>query len=168
MSSYGMKKISIIVAVDENWIIGKKEGLPWKLPADLKHFKTLTTGHTVIMGRKTYDSIGKPLPDRINIVISRNNPNISDCINVSSVKEALEAAPDNQEIFIIGGAEIYNQFLPLTQKIYLTKIHHQFNGDIFFPKLNLYEWTEVERQIFEADEKNPYKYSFVILEKTRN
>lgn len=163
-----MKKVSIIVAIDEKWLIGKKGGLPWRLPADLKHFKDLTTGHTVIMGRKTYDSIAKPLPNRINIVVSRTNDlNIPGCITVRSLKEALAAAPDNQEIFVMGGAEIYDQFLPLAQKLYLTQIHHQFDGDIFFPKLAPSEWTEVERQNFETDDKNQYKYSFVILEKTR-
>lgn len=164
-----MKKISIIVAVDKNWLIGKRGGLPWRLPADLKHFQVLTTGHTVIMGRKTYDSIGKPLPNRINIVISRNDDlNIPGCITVKSMQEAIESSSNDQEIFVMGGAEIYSQFVPFTQKIYLTKIHHQFDGDIFFPKLDLSEWRETGRQDFEVDDKNQYKYSFLILEKTRN
>lgn len=164
-----MKKISMIAAVDRNLTIGKKGGLPWKLPADLKHFQDLTTGHVVIMGRKTYDSIGKPLPNRTNIVISgKSNPNIPGCVVVASVEEALNKAPDNQEIFIMGGGEIYNQFLPFAQKLYLTKIDHQFDGDIFFPKLDSSEWKEVERRDFEPDDRNPYRYSFVIMEKTRN
>jgi len=163
-----MKKISIIAAVDENWVIGKKGGLPWRLPADLKHFKALTTGHTVIMGRKTYDSIGKPLPDRINIVVSSNDLNLPGCVVVKSIEKALKSAPDNKEVFIMGGAQIYNQFLPLAHKLYLTKIHHQFDGDIFFPKLDLSEWKEIGKQDFEADEKNPYRYSFITLEKNRN
>ena len=164
-----MKKISIIVAVDENWVIGKKNALPWRLSADLKHFRTLTRRHTVIMGRKTYESIGRPLPDRTNIIISRNNTlTIPGCTVVKTTEEALNTVPDDEEIFVVGGAEIYSQFLPITQKIYLTQIHHQFDGDIFFPKLNLSEWTETERQSLEADDKNPYKYSFITLEKTRN
>ena len=162
-----IRQISIIVALDENNLIGKRGGLPWKLPADLKHFKEITTGHTIIVGMKTYKSIGKPLPNRTNIVISRNNQNIPGCITVKSVTEAIEAAPDNKGTFVIGGAEIYSQFLPLAQRIYLTQIHHRFEGDIFFPKLNLSEWREVERQDFDPDEKNPYKYSFVTLERTR-
>jgi dihydrofolate reductase len=161
-----MKKVSMVVAVAENWVIGKKGGLPWKLPADMKHFKDLTTGHTVIMGKKTYDSIGKPLPNRTNIVVARDSSlDISGCIAVRSIGEALEAAPDDQEIFVIGGAEIYNSFLSLTQKIYLTQIHHEFDGDTFFPKLNLAEWSEKKRQNFKADDKNPYNYSFIILER---
>lgn len=164
-----MKKISIIAAVDRNLTIGRKGGLPWKLPADLRHFRDLTTGHVVIMGRKTYDSIGKLLPNRINIVISgKSNLDIPGCIIAASVEEALNKTPDNQEIFIIGGGEIYNQFLPLAQKLYLTKIDHQFDGDIFFPKLDSSEWEEVERRDFEPDDKNPYRYSFVIMEKTRD
>ncbi len=162
-----MKKISIIVAIDENGLIGKRNGLPWKLPADLKHFKDLTTGHIVIMGRKTYESIGKPLPNRTNIVISRNL-NIPGCTTVKSLEEATAAVPDDQEIFVMGGAEIYKQFLPFTQKIYLTRVYHKFDGDIFFPEPNLFGWKETSRQDFEADAKNPYKYSFLTLERTRD
>jgi len=164
-----MRKISIIVAIDENGLIGRRNGLPWKLPADLKHFKTLTSGHTVIMGRKTYDSIGKPLPNRTNIVVSKSDDlQIDGCITVKSPEEALKASLENQEIFVIGGAEIYRQFLPLAQTVYLTKIHNKFEGDIFFPTINPDEWQEKERQDFEADDKNPYKYSFIALEKTRD
>lgn len=161
-------KISIIVAVDENWVIGKRGGLPWRLPADLKHFKTLTVGHTVIMGRRTYDSIGRPLPDRINIVLSASkNLSIPGCIMAKSIKEAIDFSPEDREVFIIGGAEIYNQFLPFVQRVYLTRIHYKFDGDIFFPKLDLSEWREIQREDFKSDDKNLYDYSFVILEKTR-
>src|SRR3989344_1232938 len=157
-----MRKISIIVAIDENGLIGRRNGLPWKLPADLKHFKTLTSGHTVIMGRKTYDSIGKPLPNRTNIVVSKSDDlQIDGCITVKSPEEALKASLENQEIFVIGGAEIYRQFLPLAQTIYMTEIHNKFDGDIFFPTIDYDEWKEKERQDFEADDKNPYKYSFI-------
>ena len=164
-----MRKISIIVAIDENGLIGKRNGLPWKLPADLKHFKTLTSGHTVIMGRKTYDSIGKPLPNRTNIVVSRSDDlRIDGCIIVKSPEEALKASLENQEIFVIGGAEIYRQFLPLAQTIYMTEIHNKFDGDIFFPTIDYDEWKEKERQDFEADDMNLYKYSFITLERTRD
>ena len=164
-----MRKISIIVAIDENGLIGKRNGLPWKLPADLKHFKTLTSGHTVIMGRKTYDSIGKPLPNRTNIVVSKSDDlQIDGCITVKSPEEALKASLENQEIFVIGGAEIYRQFLPLAQTIYMTEIHNKFDGDIFFPTIDYDEWKEKERQDFEADDMNLYKYSFITLERTRD
>lgn len=164
-----MRKISIIVATDENWIIGKKNGLPWKLSADLKHFKALTTGHTVIMGRKTFDSIGKPLPERTNIIITRNSDfKVPDCIVVGSMEEALEASPDNDEIFVMGGAEIYKQFLPIVQTIYLTRIHHRFDGDISFPALNPADWKETRREDFDRDDKNPYRYTFLTLEKSRH
>ncbi|MDP3793098.1 MAG: dihydrofolate reductase [bacterium] len=161
-----MKKISIIVAIGENWVMGKQGGLPWRLPADLKHFKALTTGHTVIMGRKTFDSIGRPLPNRTNIVMSRNNDlTIPGCIRVKSVEEALDAAPDNQDIFIVGGGEIYQQSLPFVQQIYLTRIDHKFEGDIFFPELNSSEWIEIDKKNLEADEKNPYNYSVSIFQR---
>ena len=160
-----MKKISIIVAVDENWLIGKQDSLPWHLPADLRHFKEITTGHTVIMGRKTHDSIGKPLPNRINVIITRGDQVIPGCITVNSPEKALEASPEENDIFIIGGAQIFAQFMPLAQKMYLTQIHHKFNGDILFPKINLSEWREVERRDFDADDKNPYSYSFSIFER---
>ena len=160
-----MRKISIIVAVDKNWVIGKQGGLPWKLPADLKHFQDLTTGHTVVMGRKTYDSIGKPLPNRINIIVSRNNDlKISGCIVVKSVEEALGVSPNNQDIFIMGGGEIYRQSLPFAQIVYLTRIDYEFDGDIFFPELNSSEWQEVERKDFRADSNNPYGYSFLVFQ----
>lgn len=164
-----IRKISIIVAADENWLIGKQGSLPWKLPADLKHFRDLTTGNAVIMGRKTYDSIGRPLPNRTNIILSKNaNLNIPGCVVVRSIEEALRAVPDDKEIFIMGGAEIYKQFLPFAQKICLTRVHHRFEGDIFFPKPGLSEWTEIERQDFKTDDKNLYDYSFITLERTRN
>jgi len=165
-----MKKISIIVAIDDNGLIGKKDGLPWRLPADLRHFKLLTTGHTVIMGRKTFESIGKPLPNRLNVVVSRTeNLQIPGCTVVRLPEEALHIAPDNQEIFVMGGAEIYSQFLPLANTIYLTRVYNRFEGDIYFPPIDFSEWQEMERQDFEPDDKNHYKYSFIVLKKiTRN
>jgi dihydrofolate reductase len=165
-----MIKISIIVALDENNLIGKRDGLPWRLPADLKHFQSLTTNHTVIMGRKTYDSIGRALPDRLNIVITKATKlTIPGCLVVKSPDEALNASPENSEVFIIGGAEIYRQFLPLAQTIHMTRIHNKFEGDIYFPSADFSEWETIEQKDFDADEKNPYKYSFLILKrKTRN
>jgi dihydrofolate reductase len=165
-----MKDTSIIAAVDKNWLIGKRDsltGLPWYLPADLRHFQKTTTDQTVVMGRKTYDSIGKPLPNRTNIIISRSDILIPECITVKSTEEALRASPENQEIFIMGGAQIFEQFLPQVQKIYLTKIHHSFEGDIYFPKINFLEWEEIDRKDFGSDEKNKYNYSFIIYKKAR-
>jgi len=163
-----------IVAMDENGVIGKNNQLPWHLPADLKHFKSLTSGHPILMGRKTYESIGKPLPNRTNIILSRNpNLTIPGCRVVQTVEQALkwlEDAPSLEKafpkkIFIIGGAEIYQQLMPLTKRLHLTVVHHTFSGDTFFPKLDEKEWLETERTDHCADESNPYPYSFVTLNK---
>lgn len=140
--------LSIIAAVSKNWVIGKDGKLPWRLPEDLKRFKELTTGHPIIMGRKTYESIGRPLPYRRNIVITRDmNYEAPECLVVHSVEEALDAANPVNEVFCIGGEEIYKEFLPLADKIYLTKINKDFDGDAFFPVVDWSEWEEVERKI---------------------
>jgi dihydrofolate reductase len=157
--------VSIIVAIAKNHAIGKNNKLLWHLPKDLKHFKDVTTGHTVIMGRKTYDSVGKPLPKRRNIVITRQAISIEDCEVVSSVEAALALCANEEEVFIVGGAEIYKQALPLTDRIYLTIIDHDFDGDTFFPELNDQDWKETERENFEPDEKNKYAYSFITLQR---
>ena len=159
--------IAMVVAMTDERVIGKNNQLLWRLPADLKHFKQLTTGHPIIMGRKTYESIGKALPNRTNIVITRDPMfNAADCTIVNSIPAALSAAMGKKsDIFIIGGAEIYQEFLPLTRVIYLTLVHHHFDGDTFFPPLNLQEWHEQERQDFTADEQNPYNYSFITLKR---
>ena len=168
--------ISAIVAMTENRVIGKNNRLPWRLPADLQHFKTITMGHPILMGRKTYESIGKPLPGRMNIIMTRNRHfNAPGCLLVSSLAEATQQAAkvDNatnslktkQEIFLIGGAEIYRQLLPFTEKIYLTLIHHAMTGDTYFPALNQDEWKEIERVSYPADQDNVYPYSFIILQR---
>lgn len=162
--------ISAILAMSENRVIGLDNQLPWHLPADLKHFKTLTTGHPIIMGRKTYQAIGKALPNRTNIILTRDATfTAPDCIVTTSAEEALESAKEIEtvEIFIIGGAEIYKIFFPYIQRIYLTQIHQQFEGDTYFQALNPNEWREVARADHVADEKNPYAYSFVALERRR-
>jgi dihydrofolate reductase len=156
---------SIIVATAKNHAIGKDNKLLWYLPNDLKHFKDVTTGHTVIMGRKTFDSVGRPLPKRRNIVITRQDISIEGCEVVPSIDEALERCENEEEVFIVGGAEIYRQALPLTDRVYLTIIDQEFDGDTFFPELNAEEWTEKERENFEPDEKNKYRYSFITLER---
>ncbi len=134
--------ISIIVAVAENNAIGYDNHLLWHISEDLKRFKSLTTGHHIIMGRKTYESVGKPLPGRINIVISRQaNYNVEGCLVAKSLEEALELAKLDSEVFIIGGGEIYKQSLQIADKVYLTRVHAGFAGDTFFPELNLSEWS---------------------------
>jgi len=154
--------ISIIAAASTNNVIGKDNKLIWRLPADMRFFKNKTLGHHVIMGRKTYESMMKPLPDRINIVISTDeNYTAEGCIVVHSLKDALLKAIGNSETFIIGGAEIYRQAMALATRIYLTRIHSTFDGDAFFPDIDETRWLLTERKDFEADEKNPYSYSFL-------
>lgn len=161
-------KLSIIVAVAENGVIGHNNQLIWHLPEDLKMFKRLTSGHPIIMGRKTFESIGKPLPNRTSIIITKNPEfQIEGCITVHSLEEAIEAANEieENEAFIIGGAEIYRLALPFVDTIYLTEVHHSFEGDTFFPAIDKDIWEEVNRTDHDVDEKHLYKYSFVELEK---
>jgi dihydrofolate reductase len=165
-------KVSLIVAVSENGVIGKNNDLIWRLPKDLAFFKNTTIGHHVIMGRKNFESIPhkfKPLINRTNIIVSRNiNYVAQGCIVVSSIKDAIEIAKNNNddEPFIIGGGEIYKLALEsnLVDKIYLTKVHHVFEGDTFFPKLNN-NWQEVNIIKNKADENHDYDYDFIFLEK---
>lgn len=158
--------ISIITAWAENKVIGKDNKLPWKLPADLKRFKELTLGKPVIMGRKTFKSIGKPLADRLNIVLTGDkNFKAEGVIAVHSLEETVKAAGDAGEIMVIGGASVYKEFLPLAQKIYLTVIAAEFEGDAFFPDFNFNEWKTVSREDHEPDNKNLYHYTFMILER---
>jgi dihydrofolate reductase len=161
-------KISIIAAIGTNNEIGKGNELLCPLPADLKHFKEITTGHTVIMGRKTFDSLPNgPLPHRTNIVISRNPElKLKGAIVCSSLDIALWKVIDEEEVFIIGGAQIYRQALPVADKLYLTEIHAAFpDADRFFPAVDCREWREVDRIPCPADENHPYSFSFVELER---
>jgi dihydrofolate reductase len=155
--------VSAIVAISENHAIGKNNQLLWHLPNDLKHFRVITTGHTVIMGRKTYESVGKPLPKRRNIIITRQKTAIEGCEVVSSVEDALALCAEEAEVFIVGGAEIYKLAMPLTNRIYLTIVHQSFEADAFFPPINNSEWFETEREEHPADEKNSIPYSFITL-----
>jgi dihydrofolate reductase len=160
--------LSAIVAMAENRVIGRNNQMPWHLPADLKHFKAITSGHPVLMGRKTFASIGKPLPNRTNIILTRDKQfSAQDCLTVSHPEAALSMATelDQEEIFVIGGAEIYRELLPHVQRLYLTIIHHQFEGDAFFPELNMSDWHEVSRERHSADDKNPFDYSFIVMER---
>ena len=156
--------IKILVAFDENRVIGKNNELIWHLPADLKRFKALTTGHVIIMGRKTYDSIGKPLPNRTTIVISRQTDlQIEGVILANSVEEAILKAKSitREDIYIVGGAEIYTLSLPLADQILVTQLHDIFEGDAFFPEISpeIWEVTEKERGI--TDEQNTYQFSYI-------
>lgn len=156
--------IKIIVAASKNGVIGNNNSLIWKLPNDLKRFKEITTGNTVVMGRKTYESIGRPLPNRRNIIITKKiDYNIDDCEVVNSLEEALMLC--NNDCFIIGGGEIYKQILPITDIIYLTRIDEDFEGDTYFPELNKDEWFETLNESFEPDDKNKHNYSFIKYER---
>ncbi|MEO6980465.1 MAG: dihydrofolate reductase, partial [Mucilaginibacter sp.] len=135
------------------------------LPNDLKHFKAVTSGHTVIMGRKTYESVGKPLPNRRNIIITRQDIAIEGCEVVNSIKAALELCRTEREVFIVGGAEIYKQSMHLTDRIYLTVVHKQFEADSFFPEIKKTDWVQVSREDHQPDEKNSLPYSFITYER---
>jgi dihydrofolate reductase len=158
--------LSIIVAMDVNGVIGLDNGIPWRLSADMKHVKSTTIGHPIIMGRKTHESIGKPLPGRENIIITRDTDYQSEgCTVLHSLEQAINHCEDNDEAFILGGAEIYNQALPFVSRIFLTEVHTSVAGDTFFPIIDFSDWHEASRQHYSADEKNEYDYSFVTLEK---
>ncbi len=159
-------KLSIIVAMAANGVIGRNNELPWHLPADLQHFKQTTMGKPILMGRKTFESIGRPLPGRTNIVITRDDSYTAQgCVVVTSIEDALKAAAGHDEVMVIGGAELYRQVLPEAKTIYLTRIHESFEGDTRFPEIRNTEWHQVERVDHEADEKNPYDYSFIRLDR---
>ena len=159
--------LSIVVAIAENSAIGKDNQLLWHLPADLKHFKQITSGHTIIMGRKTYDSIGKPLPNRRNIVITRNEDlKIEGVEVVNALDQALAICKDEnaqQEVFIIGGAEIYKYALEKTDRIYLTRVHENYEADTFFPEIAQDQWQETDIEHHQPDEKNKVAYTFSTL-----
>ncbi|MDQ2179881.1 dihydrofolate reductase [Marinifilum sp. D714] len=154
--------IAIIVAASRNNVIGKDNQLIWRLSADLKRFKALTTGHTIIMGRKTFDSIGKPLPNRTSVIITRQEDYKQEgCVVVHSLEEALDAVKDQEKVFIIGGGTIYEQAIDKADELYLTLVHKEFAGDTFFPEIKSAEWESVSRVDCMPDEKNEYPYSFI-------
>jgi len=156
--------VSIIVAVANNNAIGGNNQLLWHISADLKRFKQITSGHAIVMGRKTYESIGKPLPNRQNIVITRNRElSLSGADVVDSVEAAKEIA-QGDELFIIGGGEIYSQTLPVADRIYLTRVWADYKADTFFPEIDMSSWREVSREDFQAEGETP-AYSFVLLER---
>jgi dihydrofolate reductase len=158
--------LSAVVVVDQNWGIGKNNQLLVHFPADLKRFKSITSGHTIIMGRKTFDSMGRALPNRRNIVITRQpNLELQGAEVADSLNAALELCKNEEEIFIIGGAEIFKQALEVLNKIYLTKIHKSFEADTFFPEITPDKWKETGSENFQPDEKTPFPYSFLIYER---
>jgi dihydrofolate reductase len=161
--------VELVVAVSENDVIGRANQLPWRLPADLRHFKALTMGHHILMGRKTYESIGKALPGRTNWVLSRSSGfKPADCNVVRTLQEGQFAVGADGPLMVIGGAEVYQLCLPQAQRIHLTLVHTKItDGDTFFAAWRDPEWTESSRELHEADEKNAYAYSFLTLDRAR-
>lgn len=160
-------KINLIVAVDAKNGIGKNNMLPWHLPADLKYFKSVTSGYPIIMGRKTYDSIGRVLPNRKNIIISRQvGLEVPGAIITDSLEKSFELCKTEEQVFVIGGSQIFQLSLPLADMIYLTLIHHNFDTDVFFPEIDRSEWIEEDIIRNEPDEKNLYPYSFIRYKRT--
>lgn len=161
-------RVSLIVAMAKNRVIGVNNTLPWHLPADLKHFKALTMGHHIVMGRKTYESIGKPLPGRTAVVVTRNADYAPPGVIVaSSLEAAIAACGDDAEIFVIGGAELYRQAIALADRIYLTEIDADIDGDAHFTELDRMLWQETGRVSHAPDEKNLHPYQFVVYDRKR-
>lgn len=159
--------ISLIVAVAENGVIGDKNTLLWHISEDLKHFKSVTTGHPVVMGRKTYESLGRPLPGRRNVVVTRRPIAIEGCEVVHSLAEALALFPSDEEVFVIGGAQIYAQTLPLADRFYLTRVEHVYEGDTRFPEWDPGQWRLVASERFPHGERYPYPFVFETYERRR-
>lgn len=159
--------ISLIVAMDQHRLIGKDNQLPWHIPQDLAYFKKVTMNHKIIMGRKTFESIGRPLPGRENIILTRDKTYTQEgCTILHSIDEIIGMSThSDEELFVIGGAEIFKEILPVSDRLYITKIDHVFEGDTYFPNINETEWKKVSVEKGIKDEKNPYDYQFVVYEK---
>lgn len=159
--------ISLIVAMDQNRLIGKDNTLPWHLPADLQYFKKVTMGKPIVMGRKTFDSIGRVLPGRENVIVTRNrsytNDNCTVLYSVDEVKQFAEAS--EQEVFIIGGAEIFKEILPVADRLYITEIQESFEGDTYFPTIDEKRWKQISSTSGIVDEKNKYAHQYIVLER---
>ena len=165
-------RFSLLVAMAKNRVIGINNQLPWYLPEDLRHFKSLTMGHAIVMGRKTYESIGRPLPGRINVIVTRQQSYIiPGAIVVHSIEHALRVCEEHGDIsdesFIIGGEELYRQTLAISQRIYVTEIQSTFEGDAFFPEIDPLEWKEIERQKYSGENVENLAYHFVVLKRPR-
>ena len=161
--------ISIIAAMGNHRVIGNANQLPWHLPADLQHFKRVTMGKPVLMGRKTFESIGRPLPGRTNVVVSRSNQYEAPegIIKAHSICEAFAHVIAHDEVMIIGGASFYEQLMPYAETLYLTQVHGDFPGDAYFPEIDAETWREVEREEHGPDDKNPYRYAFLVFQRTK-
>ena len=160
--------ITVIAAIASNNALGKDNDLIWHLPADLKRFKKVTTGHYILMGRNTYESIGKPLPNRTTIIITRNKNYFKEgCLIANSLEQAIEMSKEEAQVFIIGGAQIYKETIAknLAQQLDITLVHKDFEADVYFPEIDPKIWKEVVRENFEADEKNKLDYSFISYQK---
>jgi len=160
--------ITVIAAIAKNNALGKNNDLIWHLPADLKRFKKVTSGHYILMGRNTFESIGKPLPNRTTIIITRNKNYFKEgCLIANSLEKAIELAKDEKQIFIIGGAQIYKETIAkdLADQLDITLVHKEFDADVYFPEIDLQKWKIVAREDFKADEKNEYEYSFLSYQK---
>lgn len=158
--------VSLIVAVARNGVIGRDGDLPWHLPTDLRRFKALTMGHHLVVGRKTWEEVGRPLPGRVMVVVTRDpGYRPEGVIVVHSVEQALEAATGDDEVFIAGGGEIYRQALPMADRLYVTRIHAEVAGDTTFPEVDLVDWRLVESEDHAADEKNEYPISFEVYDR---
>lgn len=159
-------KLAIIVATDEQGLIGHNNDLPWKLSADLQYFRRVTIGKPLIMGRNTHESIGKALPGRKNIIVTKNNDyQAEDCIVVNTVSAALSDCGQAEEVMVVGGASLYEQLLPQADRLYLTLVHATLQGDTWFPKWSKEDWREVSREDHPADLKNEYPYSFIVYDR---
>jgi dihydrofolate reductase len=159
-------QLSIIVAMDRNRVIGRGDTLPWHISSDLKNFKKITMGNPIIMGRKTHESIGRPLPGRKNIILTRDkNYSSEGCTVLHSMDEIFEHCKEVDEVMITGGSEIYKLSLEQATRLYLTEVHTEIEGDTFFPEFDRSEWREVSREDHSSDEKNEFDYSFVLLER---
>jgi len=161
-----MSTISILVAMAKNRTIGINNTLPWRCPEDLKHFKSLTMGHHMIMGRKTFDSIGRPLPGRTTVLVTRDrNLKVEGCLIAHSLPEAIDACPKDDEIFIVGGADIYTQSLSISQTLYVTEIQQDVEGDAHFPHFDSHEWQETSRDKRTQESPQPLAFHFVTYNK---
>ena len=163
--------VTIIAAIAKNNALGKNNDLIWHLPADLKRFKNITTGHYIIMGRNTFESIGRPLPNRTTIIVTRNKDYFKDgCLIANSLEEALEMANDQEHVFLIGGAQIYKYAMErnLVDTLDITLVHDEFEADVFFPEIDADIWQQVENEYYTTDEKNKLNYSFIRYKKIAN
>lgn len=160
--------ISLIVAMDKNRVIGKDNDIPWRLPADWKYVRRITTGHSIIMGRKNFESIGKVLPNRRNIVLTRDKAFKPEGVEIaSSIEHVLDLCKSEKEVFIFGGEQVYKMFLPYVVKMYITRIQHEFEGDTFFPEVDMNDWIEVSSEAGTVDEKNLYNHDFCVYERRK-